>query len=216
MIPWTSTVQDRTLILSFPERYRVLSWAPLGGGAVAARTILNHQVNIHEPQTLDPEVYMANLARHLGVERPVVGLMTGVLIGRLVQRTVTYNDLTIEGFATVGLSNALAAGDPATYEEHVGTINLIVVVNQPLISPAMVEAMQIVTEAKTAALMAANIRSTVSDALATGTGTDCVAFACPAGVSAYRYCGKHTKLGELVGKIVSEVMREGIRKAAAL
>lgn len=158
---------------------------------------------------------MDTLAHRLGVEFPVVGLMTGVPIKRLVQKAVTHDDLTIECFATVGLSNALAAGDPATYEEHVGTINLIVVVGQPLAPPAMTEAIQLVTEAKTAALMGAGIRSAVSNALATGTGTDCVALACPVGVPAYRYCGKHTKLGELIGKVVSEAMKEGIRKATA-
>lgn len=214
--PWTSTVRDRTLIVELPERYRVVSWAPLSGGAIEAQTILNHQVNTRESPAPEPDVFMDTLAHRLGVEFPVVGLMTGVLINRLVQRAVMHDDLTIECFATVGLSNALAAGDPATYEEHVGTINLIVVVSQPLTPPAMIEAVQLVTEAKTAALMGADIRSTVSDALATGTGTDCVAFACPVGAPAYRYCGKHTKLGELIGRVVSEAMREGIRKATAL
>ena len=214
--PWTSTVRDRTLIVTLPERYRVLSWAPLGGGVVEAQTILNHQVNTHESPALEPDVFLDILAHRLGVEFPVVGLMTGVPIKRLVQRAVMHDDFTIQCFATVGLSNALAAGDPATYEEHVGTINLVIVVSHPLTPPAMIEAVQLVTEAKTAALMGAAIRSTVSNALATGTGTDCVALACPVGAPASRYCGKHTKLGELIGRVVSEAMGEGIRKATAL
>ncbi len=213
---WTSTVRDRTLIVTFPEWYRVLSWAPLGGGAVEARTILNHQVDIHKYPTLEPEVYLRNLARRLDTPFPVVGLMTGVLMERLVRKVGQHAGLTIECFATVGLSNALAAGDPAVYEEHLGTINLIVVVSQPLSPPAMIEAVQLVTEAKTAALMDAAIRSTVSNTVATGTGTDCIALACSGGTPAYRYCGKHTKLGELIGRGVSEAMREGIRKATTV
>jgi len=215
-MPWTSTVRDRTLIVTFPEWYRVLSWAPLGGGTVEARTILNHQVDIHEHPTLEPEIYLRNLARRLDMPFPVVGLMTGVSMERLVRKVGQHAGLTIECFATVGLSNALAAGDPATYEEHLGTINLIVVVSRPLTPPAMIEAVQLVTEAKTAALMDAAIRSTVSNTVATGTGTDCIALACPGGTPAYRYCGKHTKLGELIGRGVFEAMREGIRKATTV
>src|SRR5262249_22198772 len=55
-MPWTSTVRDRTLVVTFPERYRVLSWAPLGGGDIEARTILNHQVPIPESPTSEPDV----------------------------------------------------------------------------------------------------------------------------------------------------------------
>lgn len=213
--PWTSSVRQTTLVVAFPEPYRVMSWAPLGGGLVEARTILNHQVNIHDTSIPEPEVFMQNLAQRLGVNLPVVGLMTGVLMERLVRNSIGASDLTIECFATVGLSNALAAGDPATYEEKVGTINLIVALNQPLTIPAMLEAVQIVTEAKVAALFAAQIRSTVSPAFATGTGTDCVAIACPQASPAYPYCGKHTQLGERIGRVAMSAVDEGIQKAIA-
>jgi adenosylcobinamide kinase/adenosylcobinamide-phosphate guanylyltransferase len=111
------------------------------------------------------------------------------------------------------LSNALAVGDPATYEEKPGTINLIVVLNQPLTESALVEATAMITEAKTRALFDVRVKSTVSDSLATGTGTDCVAVACPTGIPTARYCGKHTLLGELMGRAVSEAMEEGLRRA---
>ena len=132
----------------------------------------------------------------------------------MVRCITQHDDLTIECFATVGLSNALAVGDPATYAERFGTINLIVAFNQVLSPAALVEAVQIVTEAKVHALVAAGIRSTVSGALATGTGTDCVAVACPIAKEVYRYCGKHTKVGELIGRVVSDAVGEGIRKAS--
>ena len=109
-------------------------------------------------------------------------------------------------FCDRGLDNALAVGDPATYEEKPGTINLIVMLNQPLTESALVEATAMITEAKTRALFEAQVNSTVSDALATGTGTDCVAIACPDGAPTFRYCGKHTLLGELLGRVVSEAM----------
>ena len=212
-IPWTARVHERTLIVTFPTLYRVLSWAPLNGGLVEARTILNHQVDIHASSVLEPQAYLSALVQSLGVESPTVGLMTGVLMDRLVRTTLQVDAVRLECFATVGLSNALAVGDPATYSEQPGTINIIVACNHPLAPPALVEAVQIVTEAKVQALYAAKIRSTVSDTFATGTGTDCVAVACPPGAPTYQYCGKHTHLGELLGRVVGQTMEEGLRRA---
>jgi adenosylcobinamide amidohydrolase len=146
---------------------------------------------------------------------PVVGLMTGVKVERLVHRIVRHGAFTLECFATVGLSNALAVGDRATYEERPGTINLILLLNQVLTPAALVEAVQIVTEARVRTLYTAGVKSTVSDALATGTGTDCVAVACPTGAPAYGYCGKHTRLGELLGQVVCEVIAEGLKAGTA-
>jgi len=138
--------------------------------------------------------------------------MTGVFMERLVRRIIQREALSLECFATVGLSNALAVGESATYEEKPGTINLIAACNQPLTESALIEATAIITEAKTQALFAAGVQSSASSALATGTGTDCVAVACPQGTAAYRYCGKHTLLGELLGRVVREVMEEGLLK----
>ena len=212
--PWSANVRDRTLVVTLPALYRILSWAPLGGGLVEARTIMNHQVNTKEYETSEPVVFLRELARQLQLDTPVVGLMTGVLMERLVRQTVQRNDVAIECFATVGLSNVLTVGDPATYEEHPGTINIIAVVNQSLSNGALVEAVQIVTEARVHALSSAGVKSVVSERLATGTGTDCIAIACPIGGSAYRYCGKHTSLGELFGRVANEVIAEGLKRAS--
>ena len=62
----------------------------------------------------------------------------------------------------------------------------------------MVEAVQIVTEGRVRALYEKGIKSCRSDLPATGTGTDCVAIV-SLGDGVERYCGKHTKLGELIG-----------------
>jgi len=208
-------VHERTLIVKFPESYYVLSWAPLAGGLVEARTILNHQVRTDESPTHEPEAFLQALAQRLELRPPVVGLMTGVTMERLVRRIGQRNPVAIECFATVGLSNALAVGDPATYEENPGTINLILVINRPLTAAALVEAVAIATEAKVRALYTAGVKSMVSEACATGTGTDCVAIACPPGEPAYRYCGKHTQLGALLGRVVYEAITEGLQRAGA-
>ncbi len=215
LTPWSATVYDRTLIVTFPEPYRVLSWAPLNGGFCQARAILNHQVRTDEYPAEEPATFLAGVARQLALAEPVVGLMTGVLMERLVRRIFQRQDFAVECFATVGVSNALAVGDPATYDEKPGTINVIIAVNRPLTDAALVEAVAIVTEAKTRALSEARIKSTISGALATGTGTDCVALACPVGAPMFHYCGKHTSLGEFVGRAAYEAIAEGLRYAGA-
>ena len=63
---------------------------------------------------------------------------------------------------------------------------------------AMVEAVQIATEGRVRALYEKGIKSRQSGLPATGTGTDCVAVV-SFGDGVERYCGKHTKLGELIG-----------------
>jgi adenosylcobinamide kinase/adenosylcobinamide-phosphate guanylyltransferase len=211
--PWTAAIRERTLVVTFPTLYRVLSWAPLSGGLVEARTIINQQVRTDEYPAEEPAAFLRAVVQRLNLQSPVVGLMTGVKMERLVHCVVHHHPVTIECFATVGLSNTLAVGDPATYDESPGTINLIVVVNQPLTAGSLIETVSIVTEAKVRALYAAGVTSTVSDTLATGTGTDCVAIACPIGEPVYRYCGKHTRLGELLGRVVGEAMAEGLRRA---
>jgi len=125
-------------------------------------------------------------------------------------------DRVVRGAVQV-VQSALRAGDRATVEStHAGTINVIVVVNRPLARGAMVEAVQIATEARVLAVLAAGIKSVRSGAPATGTGTDCIAIAAPLrararGARAEPYCGKHTLLGELVGRAVLESCARAIR-----
>jgi adenosylcobinamide amidohydrolase len=78
------------------------------------------------------------------------------------------------------------------------TINMILTVQPGLSDEAMVEAVQIVTEGRVRALYEKGIKSRQSGLPATGTGTDCVAIV-SLGDGVERYCGKHTKLGELIG-----------------
>ena len=90
-----------------------------------------------------------------------------------------------------GISNALRVGNRATVlSTHAGTINLIVVMNRPLTRAAMVEAVQIATEARALAVLEAGIKSVRSGAPATGTGTHCIAIAAPMRATA-RVCARN-------------------------
>jgi adenosylcobinamide hydrolase len=75
---------------------------------------------------------------------------------------------------------------------------MILTVQPGLTDGAMVEAVQIATEGRVRALYENGIKSCRSGLLATGTGTDCIAIV-SLGDGVERYCGKHTKAGELIG-----------------
>ena len=117
---------------------------------------------------------------------------------------------------TSGLSNPRRAGDRAEYRKmvthsgEIGTINIIAMTSAILTRPAMVEALMIVTEAKSAALQDAKIRSPVSNKIATGTGTDAIAVVSGHGPETVRYCGKHVLIGEILGRLVTDAVTSSI------
>jgi len=181
----------------------VLSWAPLGGGARRASTIVNHQIAPGDRAATErPRPYLEALLRRLELEpRAAVAMMTGADIRKASYAMVRRGELIAGAWCTAGCSNALRIGDPATNGKmRPGTINIALVVNQPLSACAMAEALAMVTEARVAAVHEAGVSSTRTLRPATGTGTDCIVIASPVGGSAHTYCGKHTVIGELIGK----------------
>ncbi|MBC8231622.1 adenosylcobinamide amidohydrolase [bacterium] len=101
----------------------------------------------------------------------------------------------------------VSRGERAT-ENH-GTINTMVFISQELIPGAMVRAVMTATEAKTAVLQELAVNSRYSDGLATGTGTDQIGIASKLGSAApLTSAGKHTKLGELIGKTVHDAIKQ--------
>jgi len=79
-----------------------------------------------------------------------------------------------------------------------------------LTAAAMIEAVITATEAKTAALQNLGIKSPVSQAPATGTGTDAIAIAGGRGPIKVQYCGKHVIFGEILAKLVIEAVTASI------
>jgi adenosylcobinamide amidohydrolase len=134
-----------------------------------------------------------------------------------------YDALRVDAIVTAGVEgNATCAGDPAQWIEtaegwkkmpHVaGTINTIVVFNQPLKPEAQIRSLLTITEGKSAALMELGISSRYSQDLATGTGTDQVCVAAPDGDGyAYTATNPHSKLGELLGRAVRAATKQALR-----
>jgi adenosylcobinamide amidohydrolase len=227
-------VVQNTLIIDLGASHRVLSSAPRGGGLITARSILNHQVvaaPFRQPGSSpgrhgrratwsDPARYLGAVAVTLGARLPCVGLMTAVPMKRLVTVQEEVHGLSIRCFCTVGVTNAVKAGEPAHCSGAgqrccpTGTINIILVTNVGLSIPAMVGAVQVATEAKTAVLLSRSIPSHSGRAGATGTGTDAVVVAAPlrAARRVY-YSGTHTEVGALIGRVVTRAVERGLKRA---
>jgi len=74
---------------------------------------------------------------------------------------------------------------------------------------ALLEAMSIATEARTASILEAAVPSLRSGLPATGTGTDCIVMATPLAGRREPYAGKHTRIGHVVGAAVAQAVRRG-------
>ena len=218
------TVRRKTLIVDLGGLRSVLSSAPRAGGITRARYILNHQVAAKPIDSMsmgarcaDPARTLSELASSLGIRERFVGLMTAVSLRDLVTVREASDEIWVEGFVTVGTSNAVRVGEPIMPSQlingspHSGTINLILVTNARLSTSAMVGMVQVATEAKTAVLLRAKVKSWTGRPGATGTGTDAVVIVSGNG-SPLRYSGTHTILGELVGRVIEVAVTKGLAR----
>lgn len=226
-------IVEGTLIVDLGTRMRVLSSAPSGGGLRTTRYILNHQVPA-DPEWMDdserekqerkwgePGRYLRRLAKTLGVNRDCVGLMTAVSMRALMTSRDTQGGIWVECFATVGVTNAVRAGEPPRRVEDerkdrpVGTINLILITNACLAAPAMVGAVQVATESKTGVLRDHAVPSGTGFPGATGTGTDAVVVACALRGQGpwHAYAGTHTDIGSMIGRVTADCLEQGLARA---
>jgi adenosylcobinamide hydrolase len=208
------------LILSFPAPARVLSWAVLNGGFCDADHVINHHVSgSNQSFCAQPRRWLEQAAVRLELQGNVVAMATAVEMKNLVRVTLSGGGNEVTCFATVGCGNALSVGDPATFTlaeaapSPLHTINMVLAVRPGLTDEAMIEAVQIATEGRVRALHEARIMSSVSNLVATGTGTDCIAIV-SLGYRTERYCGKHTSLGELIGRAAYAAVGNGLAQAS--
>lgn len=220
-------IRDRTLILDLGATRTVLSSAARGGGLVRARYVLNHQVPanplaapVSTQRWGDPARALHRIAASLGVAPRFVGLMTAVPLRNLATVREESDGVWVEGFLTVGVTNAVRAGEPApagtarSAARRHGTINIILVTNARLSHAAMVTAVQVAAESKASVLLRQRVRSSVSRTLATGTGTDATVIVRGSG-PARRYSGTHTPVGAMIGRVVARAVARGLAHDAS-
>jgi adenosylcobinamide amidohydrolase len=204
------------LIVSFPSPARMLSWAVLNGGFCHACHIINHHVDAKNASfCAQPGPWLERATVALGLRGKVVAMATAVEMRHTAQVSMIGGGARVTCFATVGCGNALSVGDPASVilEEAAPaphTINMILMIEPGITDEALVEAVQIATEGRVRALYEMGIKSCRSGLPATGTGTDCIAVV-SLGDGPERYCGKHTQLGELIGRAAHAAIVKGLQ-----
>jgi adenosylcobinamide amidohydrolase len=206
-------LRTRILRVRFTTPQRVLSWAIVGGGARRASEIVWLEVDDAELRPpIDARSYVRARLQAAGTP-DAVALLTSRRLDSYVDERVEHPGAgTARCIATVGLGNALRAGDPPGPSARIGTINVLCALSQPLHAEAMLEALALAAEARTLAVREASIASRRSGLPASGTGTDCIAIAAPALPRAARYAGKHTALGHVIGAAVESAVRRGVEQ----
>jgi len=235
--------RDRTIFGKFLQPHLVLSTCRAAGGIRRnIDYVLNHQScepknhhrNIDYRDVLD---YRRMICENIGLaaEKCVtMGTAANMHHAAIIHRT--FLDLEVVAVVTGGVeTNGGRAGDPASVLESEsgfksldetgsdtikpGTINTMLFISQPLTEGAITRAIMTATEAKSAALQELAVNSRYSDGLATGTGTDQIIVAAPdPDEKIYRLtgAGKHSKLGELIGKSVICAVKETLARQNSL
>ena len=204
-------LRARHLVVRLGGPHAILSWALVNGGRRTASEVVWVEVRDGE---LCPPVDATTLLRARLAEADLpkaVGLLTSRALSRYVSAERQAGGEAARCVATVGLGNLLRAGDPVSWA-RVGTINLVCQLSFPLSELALVEALSIAAEARTAAVLEGRVPSRRSSQLATGTGTDCIVVAAPEAGEPLRWVGKHTAAGSLVGAAVREAVARGVRR----
>jgi adenosylcobinamide amidohydrolase len=201
--------EHRLLVVRFAEPQRVASWAILGGGLSRTPTVAWVEVRDAD---LRPGVDARDVARArldaAGVADAVV-LLTSRDLRAYVDVRHRFADRSCRCVATVGLGNALRAGDPPGAAGRIGTINILCEVSARLTDEALLEALALASEARALAIREAYVPSQRTGEPSSGTGTDCIVIAAPQTGEHESYAGKHTAIGHVIGRAVYDAVRSG-------
>ena len=211
---------NKTLVIDFTRPLRIIS--TLEGERTGVQSVGNH----YSPPPCWAIEHHAGLGkardkvyRVLQVSTDTSSfLFTGADMDHLAIIQEQFKDMKVYALVTAGVkSNALRMGmDEGKYYEP-GTINVILLTNMKLTPRAMTRAIISATEAKTAALMDLDVRSSVAPRRyqATGTGTDNILVVEGTGTP-IKLTGGHTRMGELIARAVYRGVREAVYKQNAL
>lgn len=190
------------ITLLLPKNHKVLSSAILNGGLSDTASFLNLKVDKDSSATISPQITLATKAKELALPQPTTAMMTAASMKSLGYAIESSGKLSVKCWVTSGLSNVRRIGDTSDESKSIGTINIWLYINQTLSDSALAEALIILTESKVTVIRDKGILSPISNLPASGTGTDSHAVFCPYGDEKLEYCGKHTLLGELIGRAV--------------
>lgn len=222
---------EESIVLALRGGRKVLSTSVYNGGYHEdCHAVFNHDGTCGntKPYELLADTYekhMRIVAEHLGLEPDfATGMGTSAQMENAVIQALTYKDLTVTAIVTGGIDvNGGRAGDPADYYEPLeqpnrpGTINIILILDADMPPGTMARALVTCTEAKTVAIQELMAGSHYSAGLATGSGTDQTVIVANRESSLYlEGAGKHTKMGELIGKVVIGAVKEALDRQTGM
>ncbi|MCA0961261.1 adenosylcobinamide amidohydrolase [Salipiger bermudensis] len=206
------TLSPPWLTFDLGQPMQILSFAPHNPGLVEASRILWREVrNADLTEDLDAIAWLgAQLEKREASD--AVCFLTSRRLDAHRSAKATEDGVTATAVVTAGLSNAERIGTrlPQTWMQppkQWGTINIALRLSCPLGLSALIEALSLVAEARTAAVLDADARLPTGPA--TGTGTDCIAVAAPKGSAAF--AGKHTTVGHALGRAVYDATLAAVR-----
>ncbi len=218
--------RDQALIVTFNGPRDVLSTSAFNGGFRDNLKYVFNQDCKEDGRKNTPlkaptyEEHMRLIATGLGLDpQYACGLSTAADMENVSIQSETYDDLTVTAVVTGGIDvNGGRVGDPADWHEaggaskHVsGTINIMLFIDAKLPEGTMTRALVTCTEAKTAALQELLAPSLYSSGIATGSGTDgTIIVSNPLSPVYLTFAGKHSKLGELIGRVVMKAVKEAL------
>lgn len=224
---------SKCVVVPFTGKRRVLSTCPLNGGYQENLTaVFNNDGNPGAGMacTLRAPTYeehMALIAEDIGLSRDTAaGMSTAASMENVSIKTEEFDGVSVTAVVTGGIEvNGGRVGDPASWQEvsgkaepvKLGTINIMLFINTDMSKGGLTRALVTCTEAKTAALQELLAPSRYSMGLATGSGTDGTIVVCNAESDIYlTNAGKHSKLGELIGKAVKSAVKEALNLQSGL
>jgi adenosylcobinamide amidohydrolase len=201
------------LILDLGYRHQVAGWPVVGPAWGTAAVIAALQVRDADlPADVAPGDYFKSRAKADRIDAEI-GLMTAAELSLYACERASDAAMEVTSVVTAGLTNGESvqpsAAAPPDERWHAGTVNAVLHTAVPLTQGAMFEAISIVAQARTAAILDFGI-SLIDGRKLTGTGTDCIVIASPAGPHALKHCGLHTALGRLIGETTYAATKRAI------
>lgn len=224
---------EKSLVICFKGKRKVLSTASYNGGyrenlvAVFNNDCKPDDGSDFNLKATTQKEHMMILAKELGLDPSVTtGLMTAADMENVSIQSESFNNTTVTAVVTGGIEvNGGRVGDPASWVEEsgqyipvtAGTINIMLSIDADLTKGAIVRSLVTCTEAKTAAIQELLAPSKYSMGIATGSGTDGSIIITNAESDVkLTNAGKHSKLGELIGRVVKTAVKEALKKQTGL
>lgn len=222
---------DKSIVICFQGKRSVLSTSLYNGGYHEDFTaIYNYDAKPEdglpcEVLNVDYVEYMQLVSQRLGLESArVSGMATAASMENVAIESLSFKELTVTAIVTGGIeTNGGRVGDPADYYKPLekpvkfGTINIMLVMDCNLDPGTLARALVTCTEAKTAAIQELMDGSNYSTGIATGSGTDQTMLVTNCESTLYLDgSGKHSKLGELIGKTVMLAVKKALARQTGL